>query len=222
MKKIFSLLFIMFILVVGNSYAQTKIGDNPTTVNSGSLLELESSTKGLLLPRIALSAVKTWGLEGTPTNGMFIYNTSTTVLPKGIYYWNADSAKWIRPLNSSELTVKATVKMSTATNLSANTASYYLDNSSTYGGSINNGYTYIFTVPGILADDAVVARYKSTDYTTSGWLASGSGGIGQNDGIAIVSAMATAANTVAVTLTNKIAGTKPSIEDLNLLISYNH
>jgi hypothetical protein len=63
-----------------HSFAQVKIGDNPTTINPGSVLELESTNKGLMMPRIALTNTTTWGLLGTAAAGMHVYNTNT-VLP---------------------------------------------------------------------------------------------------------------------------------------------
>jgi hypothetical protein len=84
--------------------AQVKVGDNPTTINPGSLLELESTNKGLLMPRINLTNTTTWGLAGTPAAGMHVYNsnmgiTSTdsnypTLSAKiGEYYW--DGTGWV-------------------------------------------------------------------------------------------------------------------------------
>lgn len=50
--------------------AQTKIGGDPNEINSGSLLELEDSARGLLLPRILLDDIDQWSLIGTPVDGM--------------------------------------------------------------------------------------------------------------------------------------------------------
>lgn len=58
-----------------NILAQVKIGDNPTTVNSGSLLELESTNKGLLMPRLA----DTTSISNPP-QGMFMFNNNDTSL----------------------------------------------------------------------------------------------------------------------------------------------
>jgi hypothetical protein len=97
------LLVVIFLLVVQNSvFGQVKIGDNPTVVQSGSLLELESLTKGLRLPRIPLNNLNGWGLDGTPVSGMLICNDTGSV-PKGIYYWNTDSTQWVRVVNAAEL-----------------------------------------------------------------------------------------------------------------------
>jgi hypothetical protein len=50
--------------------AQLKVGDNPTSIQKSSILELESSRQGLLLPRLA----DTTGINAlTPPDGMIIY-----------------------------------------------------------------------------------------------------------------------------------------------------
>lgn len=57
--------------------AQLKIGDNPTTINKSSILELESSNQGLLLTRISdTTAINSF----TPPDGMIIYLTADNSL----------------------------------------------------------------------------------------------------------------------------------------------
>ena len=57
--------------------AQLKIGDNPTSIQKSSILELESSRQGLLLPRLAdTTAINLL----TPPDGMIIYLTSDNSL----------------------------------------------------------------------------------------------------------------------------------------------
>ncbi len=87
-------LSLLFLVLAFTANAQVKIGNNSTTINSGSLLELESTNKGILLPRVALSDTSTWALSGTPTDGMLVYNTATVAgqLAPGIYIYN--SSKW--------------------------------------------------------------------------------------------------------------------------------
>lgn len=63
--------FLALLLIFGTlANAQLKIGDNPTTIQKSSILELESSRQGLLLPRLddttAINAL-------TPPDGMIIY-----------------------------------------------------------------------------------------------------------------------------------------------------
>ena len=75
-KRRFSFLFLL--LFIGFlSQAQLKIGDNPTTIQKSSILELESTRQGLLLPRLtdttAINAL-------TPPDGMIIYLTADNSL----------------------------------------------------------------------------------------------------------------------------------------------
>lgn len=54
-------------------HAQLKIGDNPTTIQKSSILELESTRQGLLLPRLTDTAAINLL---TPPNGMIIFLSS--------------------------------------------------------------------------------------------------------------------------------------------------
>jgi len=102
MKQKYLFSFFLLILLALPLYAQNKIGNNPAKINGGSLLELESTSKGLLLPRIQLDDMTKWTIDGTPVNGMMIFN-ETGLEPKGIYYWSTDSLRWLRSVNKSEL-----------------------------------------------------------------------------------------------------------------------
>ncbi len=89
MKKLFTLL-LLFIAVC--TQAQVKIGNNPGTIDANSLLELESTNKGFLPPRVALNSNSSVSpLTGTVPAGMLVYSTGGT-LTDGYYYW--DGAKW--------------------------------------------------------------------------------------------------------------------------------
>jgi hypothetical protein len=57
--------------------AQIKLGDNPGTIDANSLLELESTTKGLLFPRLTDAAMT--GMT-TPPAGIVVYNTTKNCL----------------------------------------------------------------------------------------------------------------------------------------------
>jgi len=76
-------------------FSQLKVGDNPTTINPNSVIEIESTNKGLLMPRLALVS----STVPTPLNmhiaGMTVYNTATSNdLTPGFYY--NDGAKWVK------------------------------------------------------------------------------------------------------------------------------
>ncbi len=107
MKK---LLFALLLLSAAYTHGQVKIGDNPSTINSNSLLELESTSKGFLPPRVALNSISSVSpLSGTVPAGMLVYSTGGT-LPNGYYYW--DGVQW-NLLAKGDL--KAVVKTANAT-----------------------------------------------------------------------------------------------------------
>lgn len=89
MRKLFTLFLILHVLLVK---AQVKIGDNPGTINTNSLLELEASNKGFLPPRVALTSLNTVApLTGTVPAGMMVYSSGGSVAD-GFYFW--DGSKW--------------------------------------------------------------------------------------------------------------------------------
>lgn len=98
----------MSILAIADIRAQVKIGSTPELLDSSAVLELESTNKGLRLPRVKLDDVHIWALAGTvPATGMVVYN-ELGLLPKGIYYWNTDITQWTRVVNSAELSALIT------------------------------------------------------------------------------------------------------------------
>jgi hypothetical protein len=59
------------------------------------VLEIESNNKGLLLPRVALTAASNPAPLSTFVNGMFVFNTATNdSITPGLYY--SDGVKWVR------------------------------------------------------------------------------------------------------------------------------
>ncbi|MBE9461420.1 hypothetical protein ACFP1I_01470 [Dyadobacter subterraneus] len=105
-KQLLSKTLLIAAMLFGSSavFAQVKIGDNPTTINAGSALEIESANKGLLMPRTSLTNTTTWGLAGTAVAGMHIYNTNMSIASTntayptlaakiGEYYWDGNG--WV-------------------------------------------------------------------------------------------------------------------------------
>jgi hypothetical protein len=69
-----------------------------------------AAQKGLLLPRVPLTATNVWGLAGTggiAQNGMLVYNTNTTTanpatdVTPGTYCWNG--SQWMRMMNTTNV-----------------------------------------------------------------------------------------------------------------------
>jgi hypothetical protein len=89
------------LLFVGSPLmAQVKIGDNPNNINPSSILELESATKALLLPRVALTATDVAAPVTNAVAGMHVYNTTDNgEVQPGEYFF--DGSTWVR-LNSND------------------------------------------------------------------------------------------------------------------------
>jgi hypothetical protein len=95
MKK---LLFISALFTINFITAQVGIGT--TTIQNGVELQIESNTRGLLIPRVALTATSSAAPVGpTPiATGILIYNTATagigsTGVTPGFYYWSG--TEWV-------------------------------------------------------------------------------------------------------------------------------
>ena len=84
------------------SHAQVraqKVGDSPTIINADAALEIESTNKGVLLPRLALTGTTAASPLSAHVQGMLVYNTATAgtapndVTP-GLY--QNDGTAWVR------------------------------------------------------------------------------------------------------------------------------
>lgn len=90
MKKL--TLFIVFMQLFFLLYSQDNVGIGTTTPHASALLELQSTTKGLLIPRVTLVSVtnNTTPVQN-PATGLMVYNTGGS-LPSGFWYW--DGTQW--------------------------------------------------------------------------------------------------------------------------------
>lgn len=95
------------------------INDDNSTPKASAMLDVKSTTKGLLIPRIALTATTTAAPVTSPEASLLIYNSATAgdVTP-GYYYWN--STVWVRLTASADLQ-KIVTKTATTTLLKTET-----------------------------------------------------------------------------------------------------
>ena len=99
MKKIYILLTI-FILTKVYTNAQN-IGIGTSTPTSSAKLDITDANRGLLIPRVVLTATNVAAPVTTPANGLLVFNTNTAgttpnnVIP-GFYYWNGTTSTWVR------------------------------------------------------------------------------------------------------------------------------
>ena len=159
-KLLLRVLFLLVVCLVVNSktklFAQTKIGDNPGTINAASVLELESANKGFLMTRISDTTLIN---ALTPPLGMLIL-INNNLYVRSSYGWvqipNVDQAS-ANYLKSSSLT-SGSVLFRGANGISQDNANLKYDSTNkilSIGGSItstvtNASATYTAFSPGIL------------------------------------------------------------------------
>ncbi|PHQ28773.1 hypothetical protein [Leeuwenhoekiella nanhaiensis] len=91
-KKLQNLSFLLVFLIP--IYAFSQVGIGTTSPDNSSILDLSSSNRGLLIPRLNLVATSNTAPVTSPAEGLLVYNLATVndVTP-GLYYWNG--SLWI-------------------------------------------------------------------------------------------------------------------------------
>jgi hypothetical protein len=90
------LLTCCFTLLAVSCLAQSNVGINTSTPDPNAVLDITSSDKGVLIPRVGLTSVLSNApLTGVPQNGTLVFNhiTNSSVTP-GFYYWLSN--QWLR------------------------------------------------------------------------------------------------------------------------------
>lgn len=107
---------------------QQKIGDNPTIINPNAALQVDSSTKGLLLPRLGLTATNNFAPLLAHVAGMTVYNTATAgTAPNNVtpgYYYN-DGTQWVRVATGGDAKTEPWRQQTTTNEATANSQSIY-------------------------------------------------------------------------------------------------
>jgi len=100
MQSIFKKSIIVAALLFGAasvSNAQVKVGNNPGVINPSAVLEIESTNKGFLPPRVTLTSTTDVTTIPSPAVGLLVYNTAnagtgtTKVTANTMYSWNGQS-----------------------------------------------------------------------------------------------------------------------------------
>lgn len=177
-----NLILVVVLFLANVLSAQVKIGNNPGTINANSILELESTDKGFLPPRVALNSVSTvTPLTGTVPSGMLVFS-SGGALPDGYYFWNSTEWKLLATdkLNVVTKTANATLTKTETFVLASNDISITLpvvaasDNGLAITVKNNGSHTDLITVAGSGGatidgkTDSRLTRYMSGTYVASG------------------------------------------------------
>ena len=135
------------------NFLNAQVGIGTTTPNG--ILDITSSTEGLLAPRVALTSSVTESpvtnpASGSLVNGTIVYNTATsgsgaTTVTPGFYYW--DSTSWLR--------VKSDIYNTPVYGLFTNLSGQTINNSA--GGKVAFGTT--------TASGGVSIAYNSSNQT---------------------------------------------------------
>ena len=102
--------------------AQIKLGDNPGVLNPNAILEMESTTKGLLMPRMTATQMNA---IAAPSEGLMVYNTTDNC----VFVYKASTSAWLSmcenywTLNGTQLYNNA----GTTVGIGTNTPAYKLD-----------------------------------------------------------------------------------------------
>jgi hypothetical protein len=104
MKTKGTIFFAVLITALINLTSKAQTGIGTRSPNSNSILDLSSTNKGLLLPRVELTSTTSFLPLTAHVSGMIIYNTATTTTGSNDvtpgYYFN-DGTKWVRAINTA-------------------------------------------------------------------------------------------------------------------------
>jgi hypothetical protein len=103
MKTFLRTLFAGLALSTAAHAQNVAINSTGAAPNSSAMLDISSANSGLLIPRVALSALNNNSPIGASiTTSLLVYNTATAgtapnAVTPGYYYW--DGAKWVRQVD---------------------------------------------------------------------------------------------------------------------------
>lgn len=157
----FSLLFSIVMLLSSSIQAQVTIGSNADP-NINAILDLKNnanentSTKGLLLPRVELTSTTAYTPLTAHVAGMTVYNTTTTGDVTPGYYYN-NGTKWVR---IADFATEPWYNAATNTGATANTQNIYQTGSVGIGAAPLSGVK--LQVATANSDDIVFSRFLSS------------------------------------------------------------
>jgi|GEM_PF-731331 len=102
-KKLLPCAFILMLFIVTSQSLCAQVGIGTTNPANGSMLDIDASDKGILIPRVNLTGTDdTATIKPAATKGLLVFNeaitTGANAVNEGFYYW--DGAIWVA-INSS-------------------------------------------------------------------------------------------------------------------------
>ncbi|SFN10100.1 hypothetical protein SAMN05421594_1021 [Chryseobacterium oleae] len=178
--------FIIPLLFVGFIFMKAQVGIGVALPNTNARLEVTSTNKGVLLPRLALVSTNSASPLSAHVAGMTVYNTATnTSVPANpVYpgeYYN-DGTQWLRKsswndarmITGGSITdpialITADAAAETASNTTLSTVSFTLDRPSTveFSANISTKYTASGSNTTPLSDGAIKLCTVNFQFTTA-------------------------------------------------------
>jgi len=171
-------LFLVLICLSFTTLAQTGIGT--TTPNASAKLDVYSTNKGFLPPRVTLTSVTDATTIATPAEGLLVYNLGSVGLQAGYYYWNGANWATIATATSAGNGVTASdmVKIydgvGNAATINVNGATFSVTTSGKYQIDFsasatcgNCNFTVNFQVRDGANSNAIIASDRQTSYSNN-------------------------------------------------------
>ncbi|MBS1564855.1 MAG: hypothetical protein JST39_10720, partial [Bacteroidetes bacterium] len=178
MKQLSLILVTLFFVSQHSLRAQVAVNTDASVPDASAMLDIKSTTKGLLIPRVT-TAQRT--IIASPASGLLVYDTDTQTF----WYYKTGTGWQQIPISvgGGGLTLPYTGTAGFATTLFSisNTSTGNAINGTSAGGMGVYGATNVLSGAGLLADntgngEAVVGRTSSSGGTPTGAV------VGRNDG----------------------------------------
>lgn len=99
-KKIFLFVSVVVLSIPAIAQPYNNVGIGTTTPDPSAMLDISSTSKGLLIPRMTILQRDLIVPTNASSESLLIYQTDGTIQePKGFYFWSASVNDWL-PLNS--------------------------------------------------------------------------------------------------------------------------
>src|ERR1035437_9429623 len=95
----FAILAFVFSAMKNSEAQNNNVGIGTLTANSSAMLDIVSTSKGLLIPRVSLTNINLYApITGTPVTSLLVYNTNAAMTGGSIGYWYWDGVKWAQAI----------------------------------------------------------------------------------------------------------------------------
>ncbi|MGG5210026.1 hypothetical protein ACQWU4_13935 [Chryseobacterium sp. MIQD13] len=141
-------LYIVILTIFTAVRITSQVGINTGNIAEGVMLQIESSNKGVLFPRVALtSRTSTSPLASTIPTGTMVFNTATVgnfpdIITQGLHWWSAEEQQWTSLNVNLKHTLMKYINTETSTNYNINS----WQNVKLFGNKIINESAAVYDV----------------------------------------------------------------------------